>query len=450
MSKNLKIPSPPSYFLLGHLPYLSKGKGGCFFESLRDLSDKYGDIYELSIGPQKWVVISDAEYTQQVFVKDFKSFPKGKTLNEAKSLGMGTTALTVSEGEDWKEKHRIFMRYFNKKTVLATNGIGNMVADKAIDYLRHHPEGELLDFMNRVAFAFITKVSCDYDSSVLSIDRKRDPFFENQFFIVEQFMNRIKRTPAWKYLPIPDNFKLKKVFKEHKKFLTQIIDDYKKNPDRNENVILFDLLESIDDMTVLIDQVWTIIGGGFESTGSSLQWLFYELSRSPEDLRIIQNELNALGDIKEIGDQEILKCPHLKNAVKENLRLNNTFGFIARECINDYDLQGYTIKKGTFLFSLYGKILTHPKYWGEDARVFRPSRFNEKDYQDLPPGVYQPFGYGPRKCVGEKMSIHEQELIAARILREFTPVLKENQEIIPYQSFTKITKNGIFMRFIPN
>lgn len=61
-----------------------------------------------------------------------------------------------------------------------------------------------------------------------------------------------------------------------------------------------------------------------------------------------------------------------------------------------------------------------PNIWGNDAKIFRPSRWLEKDYvAALPVGAFRPFERGPRSCIGQELALLEAKILLAMTVRRF-------------------------------
>lgn len=60
-----------------------------------------------------------------------------------------------------------------------------------------------------------------------------------------------------------------------------------------------------------------------------------------------------------------------------------------------------------------------PKVWGEDAEVFRPDRFLNGGWENLPPNAWKAFGDGVRGCIGRTFAEQEMIMVVALILQKF-------------------------------
>lgn len=71
-----------------------------------------------------------------------------------------------------------------------------------------------------------------------------------------------------------------------------------------------------------------------------------------------------------------------------------------REAVEDTEVQGTLIKKGTVLQLLPIALNKSMELWGPDAEEFKPERWNGKQSQNA--YGYMTFLQGTRSCVGRK------------------------------------------------
>ena len=99
----------------------------------------------------------------------------------------------------------------------------------------------------------------------------------------------------------------------------------------------------------------------------------------------------------------------------------------------DITVKGITIPAGTHVdVPVYG--LHHDEEYWEDPWKYIPERF--EDMSKIDPMVFQPFGAGPRNCIGMRLAIVEVKMAVAKILQKFelgmcedTPVSRFNQKV---------------------
>jgi len=88
--------------------------------------------------------------------------------------------------------------------------------------------------------------------------------------------------------------------------------------------------------------------------------------------------------------------------------------------LEDVELQGFFLPKGTYIWTNLHAILRNPTLWGEDAEKFRPERFlNEDGTKVLKPEGFMPFAVGKRQCLGENLARDTLLLFVGSIFHKF-------------------------------
>lgn len=89
-----------------------------------------------------------------------------------------------------------------------------------------------------------------------------------------------------------------------------------------------------------------------------------------------------------------------------------------------------------------------PKYW-KDPEKFQPERFLDENCKKIRNGLYFPFGFGARKCIGYRFAEMEAKIVLAEILRKYIPVLCNEPEKGFKPLITLRPKENILMKLIP-
>ncbi|XP_070378916.1 cytochrome P450 3A19-like [Dermacentor albipictus] len=122
--------------------------------------------------------------------------------------------------------------------------------------------------------------------------------------------------------------------------------------------------------------------------------------------------------------------------------------FTSRCADGDYRYGKYVIKEGTSVLVPTYQLHHDPQYWNEPEK-FDPERFSPENKRFINPTAYQPFGLGPRICLGQRLALAELVSAAAQTLRHYRITLARSQkcdlEIYTY-SVMAAPKETVFIR----
>ncbi|WMV54805.1 hypothetical protein MTR67_048190 [Solanum verrucosum] len=112
--------------------------------------------------------------------------------------------------------------------------------------------------------------------------------------------------------------------------------------------------------------------------------------------------------------------------LKETLRLHPLGTMLAPHCaIEDCNVVGYDVEKGTTVLVNVWTIGRDPKYW-DRAEEFLPERFLEKDIDmDGHNFSFFPFGSGRRRCPGYSLGLKVIRATLANMLHGFIWILPQ-------------------------
>ncbi|EEC12187.1 cytochrome P450, putative, partial [Ixodes scapularis] len=167
----------------------------------------------------------------------------------------------------------------------------------------------------------------------------------------------------------------------------------------------------------------------FETTSNSMAFITHMLVNYPEVQEKVRQELlSVLGPDEEITYNTIQKLPYLHCVVCETMRMYPPiFGFVTREAAVDKQYGKLKIPAGTAVMSAVEYIHNDPDNW-DNPHVFDPDRFLPENKQKFNPLAWQPFGAGPRNCIGMRFAQMEIRFTFAHILRKYRLVPTENTE----------------------
>ncbi|ANE48346.1 hypothetical protein SY83_21000 [Paenibacillus swuensis] len=433
--------SPKGHWLLGHVKQLF-GQPDLFMEELRG----YEDIVKIRLLREPNYVITNPDMIKEVLVTKQKSFKKPKVFDKLKTF-VGEGILT-SDHELHKRQRGMMQPSFSRTHI---QKYAEDMVDIPSHYLDDWKDGETRSIehdMLNIALAVITKTmfSMDVFANYDKIGKPMDTCLHQ----VTKRMRAIIDLPL--SVPTKDN----KIYGEALRILDEFIYDVIRERTADAEASKEDLLSVLmaardaEDQTgmsdkQLRDEILTIFLAGHETTANTLTWAFYEITRHPEVLQRLQEELASVLDGREPTLQDYDKLGYTQNIIWEVLRLYPPAWLIGRKATEDVEIGEYLIQQGEEVTVSPYLMHRHPKYFPEPNR-FRPERFDHDMVKGIPQFAYFPFGGGARVCIGNHFAMLEATLILATIAQRYEfRYLEEDQQVKPEFIITLRPKGGLNM-----
>ncbi|KAH0839444.1 cytochrome P450 [Lanmaoa asiatica] len=203
----------------------------------------------------------------------------------------------------------------------------------------------------------------------------------------------------------------------------------------------------------VLAQMKVLLLAGYETTSSEFlpSWTLIELSRNPDIQTKLRNELLEFGS-DPTYDQLANGLPYLDAVVHEILRTHAPVRESTRIAIEDDVIplsepvrtksgqlvESLSIAKGTTLSIPLASVNLSTVVWGEDAKVFKPSRWLEDDrgQNGIPAKAREVQGHrhlltfsdGPRICIGKNFAIAEFKAVLSVLIKNFVFELRDGAE----------------------
>lgn len=161
---------------------------------------------------------------------------------------------------------------------------------------------------------------------------------------------------------------------------------------------------------------------GMDTTSITLIWLIYLLSRNPDVQDKLSAEIETVLKGEKPADDSFDKMPFLKACVKETLRLYPITIGTTRKLDKPVVVAGYEVPAGVPYLLWNFSTSQQAKFFNE-PEAFKPERWLRKN--NAGPGhefASLPFGFGPRMCVGKRISESEMYVLMTRLLQKFEVV----------------------------
>jgi len=416
------------------------------------------------------LAINDVNLIKQIQVKDFDHFVDRTSDSMNKKMFSGgdldeiwLLQLTSLTGDAWKEVRSAFTPIFTSgKMKSMLKFIKHVAEDLSGEMGKKAEEGEEFDLKD-----VFGKFSLDaLASSAFGVNA--DSFQEKDSIFVKYAAN-INKSSALenlllflKFLPgVSKLFKLFKINgfkpKETKFFRDIILQTIRTRRDTKERKNdLIDLMldcikedtkedpvdeptdqyekdmklttsnkskHSLDEITVVATALVLLIAG-YDTTGNTLSFLAYEMSKNEEIQKKLQDEIDEAFEEsgEEFPDYSVIQnLPYLDMVVYETLRLHSPVGVNFRVANKDYTIPGTDIVlKAEDMISFNTKGLHFdPEHWTNPTE-FYPEHFSKESKAERSPYAFQAFGQGPRACLGMRFAVLEAKVAVIALLRKFS------------------------------
>lgn len=140
-------------------------------------------------------------------------------------------------------------------------------------------------------------------------------------------------------------------------------------------------------------------------------------------------QLSALSYTRRVFDESLRLCPP-------------GMGLAPRAALEDDEIDGYFIPKGSILNIAFYFTLRHPDFWKNPER-FDPDRFLPERVSARPRYAYMPWGAGGHACIGKRLAVMEAVMILSAISRRFQINLVSHHPVEIDPRFTLRPKGGI-------
>jgi cytochrome P450 len=162
----------------------------------------------------------------------------------------------------------------------------------------------------------------------------------------------------------------------------------------------------------LLDELFTLLMAGHETTATSLAWVFWHLLGHPGVVQKLRGELHAVAGGDGLAPEQVARLEYLDAVIKESARLTPVATAVIRRLLRPARIGGHDLPAGINVsLSIYG-IHHRADLWPDPER-FDPDRFVGARPA---PHTYFPFGGGVRRCIGAAFATYEMKVVLAEVL----------------------------------
>lgn len=406
---------------------------------------EYGDIVSLRFFNLRTYLLFHPDLIEDVIVNNNRKFIKGRILRANRHL-LGNGLIT-SEGDFWLRQRRMMQPAFHRNRIANYASTMTACATRLLDSWKPGQQLDLHDAMMRLTLEIVAKTLFHAE-----VERDAPQVGENLRVLLEYTVDfrRLLMTPKW--LPTRRNRQAWRAVRE----LTQIIDriiQQRRASNDDAGDLLSLLIHAQDEdgsrMTTqqLRDEALTLFLAGHETTASTLSWTWMLLAQHPRVEEKLHAELASVLNGRTPSLDDIPQLTYTGHILSESMRLYPPAWAMARLAVEDHELAGYPVRKGTGIAAVTWIVHRDPR-WYDDPDQFLPERWEGDLLKKIPRFAYFPFGYGPRQCIGNSFALMEATLVLATIAQRFRFTLLPDPPVVPLASITLRPRHGLPVRLL--
>ncbi|KAF2487472.1 N-alkane-inducible cytochrome P450 [Neohortaea acidophila] len=400
----------------------------------------------LNLG-QRMTYTMSPDNLKAILATDFQSWGIGGRRKDSWGRALGSGVFTT-DGVAWKHSRSLLKPSFSKKDIGNLPMFEQHVAS-LISVIKQAGPGATLDLGN-----LFSRMTTDFATEYLlgeptqSLLKGSDDHFLKAFDACVEHIGYVSRVGK-----LAELFDIRH-FRRQRKFVNDYIDSYieqklvarLEKPDKSSLVgkeerhtFLDELLQQTTDRIVIRSELLNILVAGRDTTAGLLTNTFHILSRRPEVVARLREEIDAVVPRGSKPDIDSLKrLQYLSAILNESLRVFPVVPFNSRESLvptvlprgggSDGSAPMFIPAGHTVIWSSYA-MQRDPDVYGADAEVFNPDRWidsgpesSERIRTIRSSFSYTPFGGGPRLCLGQELVMTEVKYIMTRLFQEFRSV----------------------------
>ncbi|KAI3996527.1 hypothetical protein MKX01_029262 [Papaver californicum] len=445
--------------LIGHLK-LFMNPNKALYKKLGTMADKYGPAFNIRLGNQEILVVSNWEVLKQCFSTQndplFSNRPV--TLGVKYIFNEGTSIGFSPFGTYWRELRKIAaQQLLSKQRLESWKHLKISEIDASFSRLnelcRATTPIRMDDWFVELSFNVYARVVFGYQSggrTAITGDTASNElkykktveealllnsilFAVSDVFPCLEWVDRSRGlVRAFKHFRDELNSVSGCLIEEHRQKRSQSISKSHKGICDEQDFIdvLLSLAEQsqlpgdVDTDLVIKGIILETIAGALDTTAKTLTWTLALLLNHPHALKTAKEEIDMHVELgRHVDESDISKLVYINAIIKESMRLYPNAALIDRFTSEECEVGEFHVPAGGRLILNIWKIQRDPSVW-ESPLEFKPERFlsnDDKVDMDFKGQKYEflPFGIGRRICPGVLSALQVLHLVMARLIQGF-------------------------------
>ena len=377
----MEIPKVPGLPIIGHsIPFQRNA-----LNFTAEKQKKYGDIFQISLLNENFIVLLTPEITKEVFLDKDDNFSS----KEGWAVTLGPTfenGLMLRDFDDHKYHRTLLQDSFRHDAIYNYLSIIQPIIDSWVENIKTQTSFNLYESIKQLMF--------DISLSLFFLDVKNN---ESQK-LNNLFMDSIASATSAVRWPLPFT-KLKKGLKA-REYLLDYFESKSQMIDAESKKTLFAELVNTNKGDAglsnheIAEHMIFLLLAAHDTTTITLTNSIYNLSKNPDFLNNLRQEASEIDPL----DISSLKNGNFAESIfQEAIRYYPPVPFSIRRVMRDTKIGGYNVDGGTYL-TISPLLLHHDERYWDNPSVFDPYRFIDPAYSNK---AYFPFAGGAHTCIGK-------------------------------------------------
>ncbi|KAH8270376.1 hypothetical protein KR018_009174 [Drosophila ironensis] len=453
-----QAPGPRPWPIIGNLHLLDRYRDNPF-AGFAELAQEYGDIYALTFGHTRCLVVNNLELIREVLNQNGKVISGRPDFLRYHKLfgGERSNSLALCDWSQLQQKRRnLARRHCSPRESSSFYTKMSQIGCEEMEHWNRELRAKMIPGAPVHIKSFILKACANMFSQYMCSLRfdYEDAEFENVVQFFDEIFWEINQGHPLDFLPWLQPFyqghlnKITNWSTTIRRFiLERIICDRELNVDLDEpdrdftDALLKSLIEDKEVSRNTIIFMLEDFIGGHSAVGNLVMLVLAYIARDQDIGKRIQEEIDAIVAEEErpISMLDMNAMPYTMATIFEVLRYSSS-PIVPHVATEDTVISGFGVTKGTVVFINNYVLNSSEAYW-QNPRQFNPQRFleepstkNRRSSKDSDSGIesdkdklqlrkniphFLPFSIGKRTCIGQNLVRGFGFLILANILQRY-------------------------------